>query len=126
MLSDIEPESLLDESRSQPSVGSDQSRMSPRAHPRLTAYRILCFALTAGFGAVKAVLSYRGQTTAPTTLDWIYGIIVGSALYWLGLYEEECPGKLPDWIFKTDVVESVMETVNVLRGGVKLHEDLWF
>ncbi|KAJ7247851.1 hypothetical protein B0H12DRAFT_1020560 [Mycena haematopus] len=91
--------------------------MDPRARPRLTVYRILLFTSTAGFCAVKAVLSYQGQTVAPTTLDWIYGIVVGSALYWLGLYDEECPGRLPGWLFKTDVIESVMGTVNVLRGG---------
>ncbi|KAJ7497710.1 hypothetical protein FB451DRAFT_1017304 [Mycena latifolia] len=87
-----------------------------RTHPRLTGYRILFFLLTAGFGAVKAFSSYRGQTTAPTTLDWVYGVVVVSALYWLGLYEEECAGKMPRWLFDADAVESVKEIVNQVRG----------
>ncbi|KAJ7680741.1 hypothetical protein DFH06DRAFT_973797 [Mycena polygramma] len=56
-----------------------------RSHPRLTVYQLLFFGLTAGFGAVKAVFSYQGQSTVPTTFDWIYGIAVVSVLYWLGL-----------------------------------------
>ncbi|KAF8199869.1 hypothetical protein K438DRAFT_1511157, partial [Mycena galopus ATCC 62051] len=84
-------------------------------HPRLTAYRILSFTSTVGFGAVKAVLSYQGQTTSPTTIDWIYGMVVASALFWLGLYEEECPHKLPRWMFETDFVEGVSEIANKVR-----------
>jgi hypothetical protein len=47
-----------------------------RWHPRLTGYRILTVVLTAGFGLSKAALSYCGQSTVPTTLDWLYGVVV--------------------------------------------------
>ncbi|KAJ6594371.1 hypothetical protein B0H19DRAFT_59145 [Mycena capillaripes] len=36
-------------------------------------------------------------------------------LYWLGLYEEECPGKVPRWMFEVDVVDSVKNVANQLR-----------
>jgi hypothetical protein len=42
--------------------------------PKLTGYRLLYIVLTAGFGISKAVLSYEGYSTAPNTLDWIYGV----------------------------------------------------
>ncbi|KAJ7879128.1 hypothetical protein B0H13DRAFT_1630847 [Mycena leptocephala] len=93
-----------------------KGRRPPRAHPRLTVYRILFFSLTAGFGTIKAIYSYQGQTMAPTTFDWVYSIVVVSALFWLGLYDEECPDKMPRWMFETDVVDSVVKMVNQLRG----------
>ncbi|KAJ6478392.1 hypothetical protein C8R45DRAFT_783838, partial [Mycena sanguinolenta] len=71
-------------------------------HPRLTIYRILFFVLTAGLGGIKAVSSYQGHVTVPTTFDWVYGIVVVSGLDWLGLYQEECPGRLPPWLFEMD------------------------
>ncbi|KAJ7451786.1 hypothetical protein B0H11DRAFT_2075109 [Mycena galericulata] len=82
-----------------------RNRSATRAHPRLTGYRMLFLILTSGFGAFKAYLSYRGQTTVPTTLDWMYGVVVASGLYWVGLYEEECVGRMPRWLFETDFVE---------------------
>ncbi|KAJ7217680.1 hypothetical protein GGX14DRAFT_597332, partial [Mycena pura] len=84
-------------------------RLRARSHPRLTGYRSLFLGLTLALGIAKAVLSYRGHTVAATTLDWMYGIVVVSALYWVGLYEDECPGKLP-WLFDTDVVEVFQAT----------------
>lgn len=54
-----------------------ESRLVRRSwHQSLTGYRLLVIALTAIFGLSKAVLSYRGQSTVPTTLDWMYGVVV--------------------------------------------------
>ncbi|KAF7348018.1 Cell division control protein 42 [Mycena sanguinolenta] len=102
----------------QPTVDFELSRVtikSPRAHPRLTVYRILFFVLPAGLGGIKAVSSYQGHVTVPTTFDWVYGIVVVSGMDWFGLYQEECPGKLPAWLFKTDVVESACYDSNAIR-----------
>lgn len=52
--------------------------------PRMTGYRILTVALTAGFGSYKAKLSYEGYSTAPNTLDWLYGVVV--FLMWVLFY----------------------------------------
>ncbi|KAJ6625752.1 hypothetical protein B0H10DRAFT_588698 [Mycena sp. CBHHK59/15] len=116
MSSDLE--SLVDRWQSQDSAPLAESPRPPRhrrplrrSHPRLTGYRILFFISTGGFGTIKAVLSYNGHTTVPTTLDWVYGVVVVYMLYWLGLYEEECSGKLPAWMFETDLVESVNEKI---------------
>ncbi|KAF8967693.1 hypothetical protein BDZ97DRAFT_505399 [Flammula alnicola] len=56
-------------------------------HPKMTGYRILVIFLTAGFGLSKAKLSYQGKSTAPNTLDWMYGVVAFLILYWLGIYE---------------------------------------
>jgi len=70
-------------------------------HPGLTGYRLLVILLTAIFGLSKAGLSYHGQSTAPTTLDWIYGVVVFILLYWLGIYEKHTLHDL-GWFFEED------------------------
>ena len=39
---------------------------------KLTGYRLV-FMTTLLFGTVKTILTYMGQSTAPTTLDWVVG-----------------------------------------------------
>ncbi|KAF9480520.1 hypothetical protein BDN70DRAFT_877510 [Pholiota conissans] len=51
------------------------STRRPTRYPKLTGYRLLVIFLTAGFGLSKAKLSYNGQSTAPNTLDWLYGVV---------------------------------------------------
>jgi len=41
---------------------------------KFTTYRLLVVMLTAGFGLPKAWLSYHGYSTAPTTMEWLYGV----------------------------------------------------
>jgi len=70
-------------------------------HPGLTGYRLLVILLTAIFGLSKAGLSYNGQSTVPTTLDWMYGVVVFVLLYWLGIYEKHTSHNL-GWFFEVD------------------------
>jgi len=44
--------------------------------PLITGYRLLVTLLTIIFGMSKAILSYRSQSAAPTTLDWVFGVVV--------------------------------------------------
>jgi hypothetical protein len=44
--------------------------------PKLTGYRLLAVSLTIGFGTAQAILTYQGHTFAPTTLGWIFGIVI--------------------------------------------------
>ena len=44
--------------------------------PKLTLFRLLVILLTSSFGITKAWLSYHGFSTAPTTLEWLYGVLV--------------------------------------------------
>ncbi|TDL18187.1 hypothetical protein BD410DRAFT_806726 [Rickenella mellea] len=69
--------------------------------PELTGFRLLTIALTTTFGVSKAVLAYYGHSVVPTTLELVFGVIVGIALFWLGVYEDEAPGAVP-WLFQTD------------------------
>ena len=40
---------------------------------KLTGYRLLNMSVVFAFGITKAILTYMGQSVAPTTLDWVSG-----------------------------------------------------
>ena len=44
---------------------------------KLTGYKLLFMTTVFCFGTVKAILSYMGQSIAPTTLDWVAGTFLG-------------------------------------------------
>jgi hypothetical protein len=44
---------------------------------KVTGYRLLNIFVITVVAAWKAVLSYQGQSFAPTTLDWIAGGVLG-------------------------------------------------
>ncbi|TDL19145.1 hypothetical protein BD410DRAFT_727524 [Rickenella mellea] len=67
-------------------------------HPRLTGYRIIILVLTVIFGIWKAALMYMGQNIAPNMLDWEFGVVCITGLYWLGWYEKSHPAWM-GWIF---------------------------
>lgn len=61
--------------------------------PALTGYRLLVIILTSSFGLSKAVLTYQGQSIAPTTLDVVFGVVVALGLrvqYLLGAFYVPC------------------------------------
>ena len=49
--------------------------LKPR-QPSITGYRILVSASAVSFGITKAFLSYQGLDTAPTTVEWVYGVLI--------------------------------------------------
>ncbi|KAI0049775.1 hypothetical protein FA95DRAFT_797121 [Auriscalpium vulgare] len=69
--------------------------------PKLTGFRILNIILVAAFGLSKAVLTYQGKSAAPTMLELVLGVILGTGLYWIGLYESVRPYKWP-WLLHDD------------------------
>ena len=40
---------------------------------KLTGYRLVFMTTVFSFGIVKTILTYKGQSIAPTTLDWVAG-----------------------------------------------------
>lgn len=45
-------------------------------HPKLSIYRLLVLLSTIGFGTAKAILTYRGETLAPITLEWLFTVVI--------------------------------------------------
>ena len=43
---------------------------------KLTGYRLVFMTTLFSFGAVKSILAYKGQSIAPTTLDWVSGTLL--------------------------------------------------
>ncbi|KAK7688151.1 hypothetical protein QCA50_008521 [Cerrena zonata] len=62
---------------------NDTTRSSPSVTKvKLTGYRLLNMAVIFTFGMVKAVLTYLGQSAAPTTIDWVAGVVLTLAISW--------------------------------------------
>ncbi|KDQ53914.1 hypothetical protein JAAARDRAFT_60998 [Jaapia argillacea MUCL 33604] len=75
-------------------------------YPKVTGYRLLVIVLTAAFGLSKALVSYNGRTFVPITIEWVYGVVVSLALYWLGLYETTYPELFPR-LFEKDYAKAI-------------------
>ncbi|KAJ7843960.1 hypothetical protein B0H13DRAFT_2286496 [Mycena leptocephala] len=43
--------------------------------------------------AYKAVTTYVGQTTGPTTADWIIGVVWALIAYWVSFFDDPTPGQ---------------------------------
>jgi hypothetical protein len=56
------------------------------------------------FCFTKGILSYKGLSTVPTTLDWFSGAVLGVVLYWVGLYEDS---KKWAWFFQVDLAPGI-------------------
>jgi len=91
-----EPDSSIE-----PKTVSSVTPERPLLLVKFTAYRLLTMAVIVSFGTAKAVLSYKGQSIAPNTLDWILGVFWAIVLLILGLYENVDP-PVAKWFFHTD------------------------
>lgn len=58
----------------------------------------------------KAISAYLSIPTIPDTLDWIFGVVVTTSLYWLGLYELSSTHVLPA-LFHIDYSSSVLNVI---------------
>ncbi|KIK00153.1 hypothetical protein K443DRAFT_679420 [Laccaria amethystina LaAM-08-1] len=70
-------------------------------HPPITGYRIAITASVPLFGLAKAMFGYLGYSLAANTFDWVFGVIVTTALYCIGLYENNSLDLFP-MFFTTD------------------------
>ncbi|KAI9435752.1 hypothetical protein H4582DRAFT_620713 [Lactarius indigo] len=92
-------------------------RPSPPLGVKLTGYRLLNMTTVFSFGTAKAILTYMGRSTAPTTLDWVAGTLLAVLLYWIGLYEQKNAGKL-EWFFQVDLAPGFGHCSKRVVGGV--------
>ncbi|KAJ7728018.1 hypothetical protein B0H14DRAFT_3169407 [Mycena olivaceomarginata] len=54
---------------------------------KITPWRAFNTLLVLGLGVYKSVGMYQGQTTGPTTVDWIGSLVWATIVYWVSLYE---------------------------------------
>ncbi|KAF9055706.1 hypothetical protein BJ165DRAFT_438407 [Panaeolus papilionaceus] len=79
---------------------SDTALSGPQA--LVTNYRMLVSAIVVGFGMAKASLAYRNLNSDATVLDWIFGVVVTSLLYIVGLYENNPAKRLKSLFDRND------------------------
>ncbi|KAJ7461601.1 hypothetical protein FB451DRAFT_1404833 [Mycena latifolia] len=70
-------------------------------HVKVTPWRLLNTVLVLALGIYKAAASYLGQSIAPTTLDWIIGVVWTLICYWVGFAEQENS----TWFFSHDLAD---------------------
>ncbi|KAJ7932932.1 hypothetical protein B0H13DRAFT_2262944 [Mycena leptocephala] len=68
----------------------------------ITPWRLLNTVVVLGVGAYKAVTTYLGQTTGPTTADWIIGVAWTLIAYWVSFFDDPTPSH-SSWFFARDV-----------------------
>ncbi|KAJ7045132.1 hypothetical protein C8F04DRAFT_1067826 [Mycena alexandri] len=77
---------------------SGQTPSSPRVldanqvgkfYVTMICWRLLNTMVMLGLGIFKAVVTYRGQPTAPKTLDWVTGVVWALISYWMALFEAD-------------------------------------
>ncbi|KAJ7488068.1 hypothetical protein FB451DRAFT_1553585 [Mycena latifolia] len=72
---------------------------SPTPRVKITPWRFLNTVLVLGLGIYKATASYLRQSMAPTTLDWIIGVVWALICYWVGFVEQDNTS----WFFAYDL-----------------------
>ncbi|KAJ7824638.1 hypothetical protein B0H13DRAFT_2681158, partial [Mycena leptocephala] len=68
----------------------------------ITPWRLLNTVVVLGVGVYKAVTTYLGQTTGPTTADWIIGVAWTLIAYWVSFFDDPTPNQ-SSWFFARDV-----------------------
>lgn len=58
---------------------ADRDSTPPPLGVKLTVYRMLNMTILLSFGIIKAILTYKGKSAAPTTLDWVSGTLLAAA-----------------------------------------------
>ncbi|KAH9961430.1 hypothetical protein BGW80DRAFT_894715 [Lactifluus volemus] len=83
---------------------------------KLTAYKLLNMSVILSFGLAKGILTYMGQSVAPTTLDWVAAALLAVILYWIGQYESTDTSW--EWFFHIDLTYSICYGAKRFVGGV--------
>ncbi|KAF8202197.1 hypothetical protein BJ912DRAFT_920590 [Pholiota molesta] len=118
---------MSDHFRQPQASSSSNSNYDPRAEPpRRTS--TLGGPSTRGFWALQSEIVLQWPSTAPNTLDWMYGVVVFLLLYWLGIYEKYTIYNAA-WMFEKDYLALVWTIVSSLWqlavGGADPNRYAW-
>jgi len=84
---------------------------------KLTGYRLLNIAVMFTIGVAKFILSLKGQSIAPTGLEYAGGSVLAIWLYWIGFYEAVEPRRW-GWFFHEDWAPAIGFASKYLLGAV--------
>jgi hypothetical protein len=65
---------------------NSSSNSNSRWQPKVTVYRLLVISTTISLGSAKAVAVFYGKSYVSTTIEWIAGVAVSTALSSLVLF----------------------------------------
>ncbi|KAJ7932900.1 hypothetical protein B0H13DRAFT_2307179 [Mycena leptocephala] len=85
----------------------------------ITPWRLLNTVFVLGVGAYKAVATYLGQTTGPTTADWIIGVAWALFAYWVSFFDDPTPNQ-SSWFFTRDVSRLSGKLLGLVLAGLYL------
>jgi len=89
---------------------------TPPLGVKLTVYRLLNITTISSFCVAKGILTYKGLSTVPTTLDWVSGGVLAVVLYWISLYEGQNSKKW-EWFFQVDLAPAIGYCTKRVTGG---------
>ncbi|KDR77465.1 hypothetical protein GALMADRAFT_155389 [Galerina marginata CBS 339.88] len=77
-------------------------------HPKVTRYRLFVLATTIVLGTTKAVLTLRGSSVAPVTIEWVTGTLIFLLLFSVSAYDSQpdAPRSI-SWLFEPDCMDLV-------------------
>ncbi|TFK18982.1 hypothetical protein FA15DRAFT_674862 [Coprinopsis marcescibilis] len=91
-----------------------QNGNGPEGQVKLTLYHLFVFVSTCAFGFSKAWLAHQGYSTEPTTIDWLSGVLLFLAIYWLGIIERHSDHRMP-WLFEYNCLSPVLRMLDRYR-----------
>ncbi|KAI0297060.1 hypothetical protein B0F90DRAFT_1819603 [Multifurca ochricompacta] len=83
---------------------------------KLTGYRLFNMVMILVIGLAKFILSLKGQSVAPTGLEWVAGSAFAAILYWIGLYETVEPPRW-EWFLHVDWAPGIAFVSKCFLGG---------
>ncbi|KAJ7017240.1 hypothetical protein C8F04DRAFT_1230613 [Mycena alexandri] len=84
---------------------SEEASSTDERHPlRITPWRALNTTMVIALGVYKAAATYRGQSAAPATLDWILGLVWAIIAYWSDIVEQTAEPPLLAQFFQWDML----------------------
>ncbi|KAK7451195.1 hypothetical protein VKT23_012527 [Stygiomarasmius scandens] len=107
----INPSTSALASGSASTSGGDQEAspviVSDQPYVKVTLWRLINTAVPTIFGLWKVIGTYRGQTTAPTTLDLVISVFWYIFSYWMGIWETTHSGSSSTaWLFDVDIYKN--------------------
>ncbi|KAH9956194.1 hypothetical protein BC827DRAFT_1157903 [Russula dissimulans] len=103
-----------------PEEDDEDAPLLPR-RVKFTGYRLLNILVIFTIGLAKFILSLKGQSIAPTVLEWAGGSVLTILLYWIGLYEAVEP-PMWEWFFHVDWAPAIIFFSKCFLGGGSAYE----
>ncbi|KAI0048171.1 hypothetical protein FA95DRAFT_1605497 [Auriscalpium vulgare] len=80
---------------------------SQRPYINLTGYCILTLLFIIGVGTGKAIAAFLGESTVPTVLEWLLGVIFAVISTFLAWVDTDADPPIASWFFERDFLPQI-------------------